>query len=263
METFLLTWNPRRFFWDSLPDAMAELEANGLSEGRWSSGNTRRIRSGDRVFLIRLGKDSPGLVGSGWAASSPYPSEHWEDQSDTSGPVAWYILVDWDYLSEHPVIERRELDFPPFDAVHWRAQGSGITIQPDIAAALEERWSSETGLDFAALPDQRHLPRFEEGGLRRVTVNRYERDGRARKACVRHYGFRCAACEQTLQDRYGTVAANFIHVHHLNPLSGGKKTSDVDAVRDLRPVCPNCHAIIHLRTPPFSIDEVRGMLVRP
>jgi 5-methylcytosine-specific restriction enzyme A len=28
----------------------------------------------------------------------------------------------------------------------------------------------------------------------------------------------------------------------------------------LRPVCPNCHAVLHLRTPPFSIDEARAML---
>jgi 5-methylcytosine-specific restriction enzyme A len=215
------------------------------------------------VFLIRLGKHSPGLVGSGWAASSPYPSEHWEDQSGESGSTAWYILVDWDYLSVLPVIERRELDRPPFDTIHWSAQGSGITIRPDIAAILEERWSSETGLEFGAISEERHLPRFEEGGLRRITVNRYERDGRARKACLEHYGVTCAVCEEAMQDRYGTVAAGFIHVHHLNPLSDGKSASEIDAVRDLRPVCPNCHAIIHLRTPPFTVDEVRGMMVAP
>lgn len=261
METFLLTWNPRRFPWNTLSEDVAQVQATGIFEGSWSCGGTRRIRTGDRVFLIRLGKESPGLVGSGWAASSPYPSEHWEDQSDTGGPVAWYIEVDWDVLSEQPLIERRHLDLPPFDAVHWSAQGSGISIRSDIAEALEELWAAETGISIGARPDEQHLPRFEEGGIRRVTVNRYERDGRARNACIQHYGLSCAVCDEAMQDRYGPVAADLIHVHHLNPLSEGKKTSGVDAVRDLRPVCPNCHAIIHLRTPPFAIDEVRNMLV--
>ena len=36
--------------------------------------------------------------------------------------------------------------------------------------------------------------------------------------------------------------------------------SIVDPVRDLRPVCPNCHVVIHLRHPPRAIEEVRAML---
>jgi predicted HNH restriction endonuclease len=31
-------------------------------------------------------------------------------------------------------------------------------------------------------------------------------------------------------------------------------------VRDLRPVCPNCHATLHHREPPYSLEEVRQFL---
>jgi predicted HNH restriction endonuclease len=34
----------------------------------------------------------------------------------------------------------------------------------------------------------------------------------------------------------------------------------VDPVADLRPVCPNCHAVLHSRRPAYSIEEVRGLL---
>jgi 5-methylcytosine-specific restriction protein A len=27
-------------------------------------------------------------------------------------------------------------------------------------------------------------------------------------------------------------------------------------VNDLKPVCPNCHAMLHRRTPPYSIEEL-------
>jgi 5-methylcytosine-specific restriction protein A len=49
-------------------------------------------------------------------------------------------------------------------------------------------------------------------------------------------------------------------VHHLQPLSGLGADYEVDPVEDLRPVCPNCHAIIHLRNPPYPLSEVKSFL---
>jgi len=36
-------------------------------------------------------------------------------------------------------------------------------------------------------------------------------------------------------------------VHHLVPISKIGKKYRVDPIKDLRPVCPNCHAVIHLK----------------
>ena len=52
----------------------------------------------------------------------------------------------------------------------------------------------------------------------------------------------------------------YIHVHHLRPLSEIKASYVVDPKEDLRPVCPNCHAVIHLRKPSFTLEEVLAML---
>jgi 5-methylcytosine-specific restriction protein A len=41
-----------------------------------------------------------------------------------------------------------------------------------------------------------------------------------------------------------------------------RSTYVVDPVNDLKPVCPNCHAMLHRRTPPYSIDELRALLLR-
>jgi predicted HNH restriction endonuclease len=46
-------------------------------------------------------------------------------------------------------------------------------------------------------------------------------------------------------------------VHHLRPLSGIAEEYEIDPVEDLRPVCPNCHAMLHRKTPPYTIDELR------
>jgi 5-methylcytosine-specific restriction protein A len=34
----------------------------------------------------------------------------------------------------------------------------------------------------------------------------------------------------------------------------------LNPINDLRPVCPNCHAIIHKKNPPFTIDEVKKFI---
>ena len=99
-----------------------------------------------------------------------------------------------------------------------------------------------------------------EGARKQISVNTYERDRTARDKCLRSYGTRCAVCEKDMSEIYGSVAAGLIHVHHLKPLSEIKEDYQVRPIADLRPVCPNCHAVIHRRKPPYKIEEVKGFL---
>ena len=99
-----------------------------------------------------------------------------------------------------------------------------------------------------------------EGARRQISVNIYERDRTARDKCLRHYGPRCAVCEKDMSEIYGPEAAGLIHVHHLKPLSEIKEGYQVNPIADLRPVCPNCHAVIHRRRPLYKIEEVKGFL---
>ncbi len=102
--------------------------------------------------------------------------------------------------------------------------------------------------------------KYPEGAKLQVTVNSYERNPKAREACIAHYGRACYVCDMSFADVYGEEAENIIHVHHLCSLSAIGAQYQVDPIADLRPVCPNCHAVIHLTTPPQSIEEVREML---
>jgi 5-methylcytosine-specific restriction enzyme A len=101
---------------------------------------------------------------------------------------------------------------------------------------------------------------YSEGSVERVSVNRYERNGRARLACIRHHGARCAACDIDFEERYGGIGKGFIHVHHKKPLAALGKRYRLDAVKDLVPVCPNCHAMLHKREPPYDVEELRAIL---
>ena len=101
---------------------------------------------------------------------------------------------------------------------------------------------------------------FTEGGLRRVTVNAYERNPAARAACIAKHGLRCAVCDMTFAERYGSIGRRFIHVHHKKPLAMRRAEYRFRPTIDLAPVCPNCHAMLHTQNPPLGIDELRTIM---
>ena len=137
--------------------------------------------------------------------------------------------------------------------------GQLITVMPEW---LDRAGPPPGELEFR-LPDE--VPSgaaYSEGNARRVLVNRYERDPQARSACIKAHGTTCCVCRFRFGAVYGPEAEGYIHVHHIRPLSeaGGKHA--VDPVRDLRPVCPNCHAMLHLDGRCRTIEEVRQSLVK-
>jgi len=99
-----------------------------------------------------------------------------------------------------------------------------------------------------------------EGMKKKVLINYYERDSLGRRKCIEYYGCQCIVCKIMFESIYGDIGKHFIHVHHIIPLSSIDETYILDPVKDLRPVCPNCHAMLHKRVPPFSIDELSSKL---
>lgn len=101
---------------------------------------------------------------------------------------------------------------------------------------------------------------YTEGATQQRTVNAYERSQEARKACLDYWGTACSVCELDFGQSYGAESARCIHVHHLLPLSVLREQHVVNPVNDLRPVCPNCHTVLHTVEPPISITELRRRL---
>lgn len=98
--------------------------------------------------------------------------------------------------------------------------------------------------------------KFTEGSKKTIIVNSYERNPDARQKCIEHYGLLCSVCAFDFEKVYGEIGMGFIHVHHLKPLSEIGEGYKVDPVKDLRPVCPNCHAMLHRMTE-SSIDGLK------
>ena len=124
--------------------------------------------------------------------------------------------------------------------------------------AIASKYSPD-GTDFR-FPEEMHAASLREGATRTVEVNAFERNPEARRRCIEAHGTTCVVCKFSFGRAYGDFARDFIHVHHLNPLAVQRDEHEVDPVRDLRPVCPNCHAVIHMRNGCLSIEEARAML---
>jgi hypothetical protein len=75
--------------------------------------------------------------------------------------------------------------------------------------------------------------KYQEGAIQQIKVNRYERDKKARGACLDYYGYACQICSVRLSEIYGTLAEHLIHVHHVKPISEIGAVYAVDPVVDL------------------------------
>ena len=98
---------------------------------------------------------------------------------------------------------------------------------------------------------------YKEGKITEVFVNRYERNQKARLACIQHYGAICQCCGFDYGVTYGSIAKGFIHVHHIVPLADIGKSYSVNPITDLIPLCANCHSVIHLSNPQFTLFDLK------
>lgn len=263
MNTYLLTWNPKRWHWDLASD-LAMLKTHAFFDGRWSCGRTKRIEPGDRLFLLRQGLEPRGILASGHATSSPHADVHWDGALDHE---ALYVDVRFDALldpEDEEVLPLDQLRNGPLSTVNWRTQSSGISIQPAAASQLECLWSTHLkahGQAPAIVPEEIPTPAlYFEGVSRTVNVNAYERDPRARQACIDHYGAKCIVCDFDFGAVYGLLGKGYIHVHHVVPLASIGERYAIDPIRDLRPVCPNCHAMLHRGSEVLSTDNLREVV---
>jgi 5-methylcytosine-specific restriction protein A len=101
---------------------------------------------------------------------------------------------------------------------------------------------------------------YREGAAVQVLVNGYERNDKARRACIAHYGACCQVCHFDFEAQYGPMGRGVIHVHHRTQLAHRDGEYEVDPIRDLIPVCPNCHAMIHLTREPLEVDALKTLI---
>lgn len=103
---------------------------------------------------------------------------------------------------------------------------------------------------------------YYEGAKKSILVNKYERSSKARENAVRFHGLSCKVCEINFEEKYGIIGKDFIHIHHLVPINEIGKNYKIDFQKDLIPVCPNCHSMLHriLNGRELTVDELKEVV---
>ena len=211
-----------------------------------------RFGLGTELFSCVSGLEPKGIMGSGVVVSDPFLDLHWDEQRALQGDKVYRVEILFDVLGDLPILPMKELTSGSLAQYNWFPQASGTTIPEHIAAILEDAWSKITGASYAPV-DEQDLPRLRtEGTKRSRLITIYERNPQAREDCINHYGTTCFACGISFEKHYGSIGKGFTHVHHVVPVSDIKKEYEIDPIADLRPVCPNCHALIPTDTTVFD-----------
>lgn len=133
----------------------------------------------------------------------------------------------------------------------------------DAAKAI--RLSIETGIQTGeAFSDDADIDLAGEGGFSYQTHRKYERNPqnvRKKKAAVRKAGlpFACEACGFDFEKTYGKRGAEYIEIHHKQPIHTLKPGS-VPKLSDLALLCSNCHRMAHRWGKLITVEEIASLI---
>ena len=266
--TFLLTWNPKNWSWPNLDNLVAQSARGRTVEYRWSCGNSKKIKPGDRLFLIRQGVDPKGIMGAGFATSASYSGPHWDQDKNQDGETCLLVDLRFERLLNPDVddilmLDRLQSEFQ--GQVNWLTPASGIQIR-EVASRLEQLWSKHLqpftrllspdeflgfggieGVLFLALV--RH--RAREQGLRDAKIQQVKAAQAGRLPCE--------VCGFDFGEFYGKHGQGYAQIHHIKPLSE-RISPSLTKLQDLAVVCANCHAMLHRGRELLSTQELQALL---
>lgn len=100
----------------------------------------------------------------------------------------------------------------------------------------------------------------KEGSAHIVKSKRYERNPINRELCLLEKGYSCSVCGFNFEEVYGEIGKSFIHVHHSMPVHMMGDDYIVNPSKELFPICPNCHSMLHKKDPPYTVDELKSIM---
>ena len=138
-KTYMLRWNTAisNFTLDDFEVCMRKLHTPDF-EFNWSIWDWQDVREGDKVYMLRVGEGTTGIVMEGTVISDPYVAEDWSGK----GRVTHYINIKLHRMM-HPekavILGTEELakDFPN---IEWTKGHSGTLLDPLDASLLDKRF---------------------------------------------------------------------------------------------------------------------------
>jgi len=240
-----------------LPEAVVKVNTGEYYDIYWNCGNTKKIQIGDTFLLMRLGTPPKGIIGFGQIFSKPNSLPHWDEDKANEGKTALFVDLLFSQLSEFPLIDEQTLKTDEvIRQFNWFPQSSGILVPQSITGNILHTIEKQSRTKYNALTLEK-LTEIFEGRVKVITIKTYDRSPFARQQCMDCYGTTCVICGFNFEDKYGQIGKGFIHVHHLTQIADVGEEYKIDPIKDLRPVCANCHAMLHKKRPAYGIEDIK------
>jgi hypothetical protein len=193
---YLFNWNPKVWPHEKLRELVDAFDSSGIVEETWSCAAHKKVRPGDRAYLLKVGKPL-GIFGRGHVVGKA----QWEEAPPGKNP--WHVPIGfdvsrgdvlWDPVEHLLVDETRLLRMPAAQRFKKMRKG-GETLNPDAAREIDNiiddsiliGGSRATPVDEAAQEIVR---------LKRLTEQATRPDQRAFSETIRrNYRRRCAVTE--------------------------------------------------------------------
>lgn len=162
------------------------------------------------------------------------------------------------------------------DAVDFKIEGEYLEIKGhdrlnyfrdgvrEISSTTYNSILSRANLDIVKEEVIQYRPSYsdfeskEEGSKKVRFSSFYERNPFNRQKAIDIHGLRCEVCSMRFDEVYGELGKDFIHVHHIKPISSYKKSFQPNIETDFAVLCPNCHAMIHRsKNRTLSVNELK------
>jgi len=152
---------------------------------------------------------------------------------------------------------KRDLQFPSIEDTGF----ANVLSIADNSNEIDQRLFSHCQ-EFPLVSDGEEVSPTEGRPVEK-SYTHYERNLKLRRLCLLSYGCSCQICGFNFEGFYGPIGKHVIQVHHINPLGEIKEEHKVDPIKDMIPVCPNCHVMIHSRRNPcLAVDQIKEMIAR-
>ena len=136
-----------------------------------------------------------------------------------------------------------------------------ITIITDVDIAISKKkkviiYSEEDMISEGSTTITESVKRKRSKKLRDAAIDYYQDDDGK---------LFCTVCGFCFEDCYGNTGKGFIEIHHEKPIyqysSGGFESFIKEAIKNVKPVCSNCHRMIHRNYKnPLSIIELKAFI---
>jgi hypothetical protein len=217
-QDFLITWKPEGWPYANLKKLIDDFQHGREAKEPWRFAAHRKVRVGDRVYLYKQGSSPRGVFGVGRASGPPIRNAAaGPKQREWQVPVVFDLIVD---PFKTILVNDAELSKLPAPSHRWSNQSSGISLEEDVARAIDARIATSVHVAASDADTQPFDPKNIEDARQRIKraiiLRRGQRDFRL--ALLNAYQGKCAVT--------GCGILDILEAAHIVPYRGNQ-TNDV------------------------------------